>query len=252
MASGTHAASKGVRTSYGGVATLPGHSPRLRLGLTGLLWPDGATTAALMRTLASLLNLGAGAVRAARGRRSTLGRHMPWRETQQPMLAAAIRGIFQATSPAEAHQRLVEVVDKLATAAPKVARLLEAAEAELLAFYQLPSEHWSKLRSTNPLERVNREIGRRIDVVGIFPNDAALLRLAGMLLIEQTTSGSSPAATSPRSLSRWCSTPNRRLPPRRSLSSPRPEPPHDDPQLHHKLRPDCWVPGPAPDPSRRG
>jgi hypothetical protein len=225
MASGTHAASKGVRTSYGGVATLPGHSPRLRLGLTGLLWPDGATTAALMRTLASLLNLGAGAVRAARGRRSTLGRHMPWRETQQPMLAAAIRGIFQATSPAE---------------------------AELLAFYQLPSEHWSKLRSTNPLERVNREIGRRTDVVGIFPNDAALLRLAGMLLIEQTTSGSSPAATSPRSLSRWCSTPNRRLPPRRSPSSPRPEPPHDDPQLHHKLRPDCWVPGPAPDPSRRG
>ena len=54
-----------------------------------------------------------------------------------------------------------------------------------MAFYELPSEHWSKLRSTNPLERVNREIGRRTDVVGIFPNDAALLRLSGMLLIEQ-------------------------------------------------------------------
>ena len=80
MASGTHAACKGVWTSYGGVATLPGHSPRLRLGLTGPLWPDGATTAALMRTLASLLNLGAGAVRAARGRRSTLGRRTPWRD----------------------------------------------------------------------------------------------------------------------------------------------------------------------------
>ena len=62
---------------------------------------------------------------------------------------------------------------------------MEAAEAQLLAFYELPSEHWSKLPSTNPLERVNREIGRRTDVVGIFPNDAALLRLAGMLLIEQ-------------------------------------------------------------------
>jgi putative transposase len=48
---------------------------------------------------------------------------------------------------------------------------LEAAEAELLAFYQLPREHWSKLRSTNPLERVNREIGRRTDVVGIFLRD---------------------------------------------------------------------------------
>ena len=106
-------------------------------------------------------------------------------KTQQPMIAAAIRGIFQATSLAEARARLAEVVDKLATTAPKVATLLEAAEAELLAFYELPSEHWSKLRSTNPLERVNREIGRRTHVVGIFPNDAALLRLAGMLLIEQ-------------------------------------------------------------------
>jgi putative transposase len=77
------------------------------------------------------------------------------------------------------------VVDKLQAAAPKVARLLENAETELLAFYELPAEHWPKLRSTNPLERVNREIGRRTDVVGIFPNDAALLRLAGMLLLEQ-------------------------------------------------------------------
>ena len=59
---------------------------------------------------------------------------------------------------------------------------MEDAEADLLAFYAFPAEHWSKLRSTNPLERVNREIGRRSDVVGIFPNDAALLRLAGMLL----------------------------------------------------------------------
>ena len=64
-------------------------------------------------------------------------------------------------------------------------RLLEDAEADLLAFYAFPAEHWPKLRSTNPLERVNREIGRRSDVVGIFPNDAALLRLAGMLLLEQ-------------------------------------------------------------------
>jgi putative transposase len=106
-------------------------------------------------------------------------------KAQPPMIAAAIRGIFQAASLAEARQRLVEVVDRLQPVAPKVARLLEAAEAELLAFYQLPREHWSKLRSTNPLERVNREIGRRTDVVGIFPNDAALLRLAGALLIEQ-------------------------------------------------------------------
>jgi len=106
-------------------------------------------------------------------------------KTQQPLIAAAIRGIFQAANLAEARARLVEVVGRLAAAAPKIARLLEASEPDLLAFYELPREHWSKLRSTNPLERVNREIGRRTDVVGIFPNDAAVLRLAGALLIEQ-------------------------------------------------------------------
>jgi putative transposase len=105
--------------------------------------------------------------------------------TQQPLVSGAIRGIFTAGSQAEARERLGQVVDQLAVHAPRVARLLEDAEADLLAFYAFPAEHWSKLRSTNPLERVNREIGRRSDVVGIFPNDAALLRLAGMLLLEQ-------------------------------------------------------------------
>src|SRR3712207_290497 len=95
-------------------------------------------------------------------------------KTQQPMIAAAIRGIFQAASGEEARERLADVVDRLEPVAPKVARLLLDAEPDLLAFYALPREHWSKLRSTNPLERVNREIGRRTDVVGIFPNDAAL------------------------------------------------------------------------------
>jgi putative transposase len=104
--------------------------------------------------------------------------------TQQPLVSGAIRGIFTATSHAEAHARLGQVVEQLRPHAPKVARLLEDAEADLLAFYAFPAEHWPKLRSTNPLS-VNREIGRRSDVVGIFPNDAALLRLAGMLLLEQ-------------------------------------------------------------------
>jgi putative transposase len=105
--------------------------------------------------------------------------------TQQPLVSGAIRGNFTATTAAEARERLAQVVDQLRAHAPKVAALLEDAEAELLAFYAFPAEHWPKLRSTNPLERVNREIGRRSDVVGIFPNDAALLRLAGMLLLEQ-------------------------------------------------------------------
>jgi len=106
-------------------------------------------------------------------------------KAQQPMISAAIRGIFGATSGEEARERFAEVVDRLEPTAPKVAQLLEDAEADLLGFYALPREHWSKLRSTNPLERVNREIGRRTDVVGIFPNDAALIRLAGAMLIEQ-------------------------------------------------------------------
>jgi putative transposase len=105
--------------------------------------------------------------------------------SQQPMISAAIRGIFQAASGEEARERLAEVVERIEPLAPKIAQLLLDAEPDLLAFYALPREHWSKLRSTNPLERVNREIGRRTDVVGIFPNDQSLIRLAGAMLIEQ-------------------------------------------------------------------
>ena len=97
----------------------------------------------------------------------------------------AIRQIFNADTGQEARERLADVVDRLKTPAPKVAGLLEAAEEELLAFYSFPREYWTKLRSTNPLERVNKEIGRRSDVVGIFPNDQAVVRLAGALLLEQ-------------------------------------------------------------------
>jgi putative transposase len=59
------------------------------------------------------------------------------------------------------------------------------AEEDLIGFYAFPREHWTKIRSTNPLERVNKEIGRRSDVIGIFPSDQAVIRLAGALLLEQ-------------------------------------------------------------------
>jgi putative transposase len=103
----------------------------------------------------------------------------------QPMVATAIRQIFRAETATQAREHLDEVVARLTGPAPKVARLLDDASEELLAYYQFPSDHWPKLRSTNPLERVNKEIGRRSDVVGIYPNDRSLIRLAGMVLLEQ-------------------------------------------------------------------
>jgi putative transposase len=106
-------------------------------------------------------------------------------KAQQPLVATALRQIFAAQSHDEGRALLADVAARLQRAAPKVAQLLLEAEDELLAFLRFPHDHWTKLRSTNPLERVNREIGRRSDVVGIYPNDAALIRLAGALLLEQ-------------------------------------------------------------------
>jgi len=111
--------------------------------------------------------------------------HQHCRPSQRGLVSAALREIFNATSRDEARARMGQVLERLEPVVPKVCGLLEEAEEDLLAFYAFPAPHWSKLRSTNPLERVNREIGRRSDVVGIYPNDAALIRLAGSLLIEQ-------------------------------------------------------------------
>ena len=107
------------------------------------------------------------------------------RREQQPMLAALIRPIFSAADREQARERLSEAVAATEARLPKVARLLEQAEEDVLAFYAFPADHQRKIRSTNPLERVNREIGRRTDVVGIFPNDRSLLRLAACVAIEQ-------------------------------------------------------------------
>jgi putative transposase len=107
------------------------------------------------------------------------------RRDQHGLLAALIRPLFNADSPEQARDRLSEAVAALDGKLPEVATMLEQAEDDILAFYAFPTDHWRKLRSTNPLKRFNREIGRRTDVVGIFPDDQSLLRLAAMLAIEQ-------------------------------------------------------------------
>jgi putative transposase len=114
--------------------------------------------------------------------RETLG-HV--RKDQQGMVAALLRPIFNADGRDAARELVGDALERLRKPLAKVAALLEEAEEDLLGFYAFPVMHWPKLRSTNPLERVNREIGRRTDVVGIFPNDKALIRLAASVIIEQ-------------------------------------------------------------------
>ena len=114
--------------------------------------------------------------------RETLG-HV--RKDQQGMVAALLRPIFNADDRDIARELVGDALDRLRKPLPRVAALLADAEEDLLGFFSFPSMHWPKLRSTNPLERVNREIGRRTDVVGIFPNDRSLIRLAASVIIEQ-------------------------------------------------------------------
>jgi transposase-like protein len=106
-------------------------------------------------------------------------------KTAGPMVASIIRTIFAQPDPDHVYAQFDEVVRMLTRSHPKIAEMLETARTDLLAFAEFPYPHWRQIWSTNPLERVNKEIKRRTDVVGTFPNPAALLRLAGHVLIEQ-------------------------------------------------------------------
>jgi putative transposase len=100
------------------------------------------------------------------------------------MVLALIRTIWAQPDPAAVREQLDAVADKLAPGFPVVASMLREAREDVTAFAAFPFAHWKKIWSTNPLERVNKEIKRRSDVVGIFPNEAAVLRLAGAVLLE--------------------------------------------------------------------
>ena len=100
------------------------------------------------------------------------------------MVAAAIRTIFAQPSPIHVRGQLEVIAAMLGRQFPKVETMLREASDDITAFASFPVSHWKKIWSTNPLERLNKEIKRRTDVVGVFPNPAALLRLAGAVLVE--------------------------------------------------------------------
>jgi transposase-like protein len=101
------------------------------------------------------------------------------------MVSAAFRSIFALSDPKEVTARWGEVTEMLRPRFPKTAESLDDARVEVLAFCAFPAEHWRKIWSNNPLERLNKEIKRRCNVVGIFPNDTAVIRLIGAVLADQ-------------------------------------------------------------------
>jgi len=106
-------------------------------------------------------------------------------KTQQSMVAAALRQAFIQPDRAQASQRLRHVADQLRQKWPKLAAFIDDSEADVLSFMDFPEPHRGKIHSANPLERLNKEVKRRADVVGIFPNEAAIIRLIGAVLLEQ-------------------------------------------------------------------
>jgi transposase-like protein len=100
------------------------------------------------------------------------------------MVAATIRTIFAQPGPDGVRDQLGIIAGMLGRQFPKVEAMLHDAADDITAFAAFPLGHWKKIWSTNPLERLNKEIKRRTDVVGVFPNPDALLRLAGAVLVE--------------------------------------------------------------------
>ena len=115
--------------------------------------------------------------------RNLLGHAAP---KQRAAVAAMIRTIFAQDSKAEAFAQWDKVADALRDRHDKLGALMDASREDVLTYMDYPKEHWAQIASTNPLERVNKEIKRRADVVGIFPNDAAVIRLVGALMLEQS------------------------------------------------------------------
>lgn len=104
--------------------------------------------------------------------------------SHQPMAAAALQTVFAQPDAAAVRDAWDQVADHLAGMFPKTGEIMDAAKAEVLAFADFPRAHWRKIWVANPLERINKEIKRRSRVVGIFPNEAAAVRLVGAILAD--------------------------------------------------------------------
>jgi transposase-like protein len=101
------------------------------------------------------------------------------------MVAATVRTVFAQPDAASAREQWRAVADRLRARFPKAAALMDEAEPDVLAYLAFPQGHWRQVWSNNPIERLNKEVKRRTDVVGIFPNQAAVVRLVGAVLSEQ-------------------------------------------------------------------
>jgi transposase-like protein len=103
---------------------------------------------------------------------------------QHSMLAAALRQAFLQADQEAARQAWRQLANQLRPRWPKLAGLMDDSEHDVLAYMSFPVQHRTKLHSTNPLERLNKEVKRRADVVGIFPGEASITRLIGAVLLE--------------------------------------------------------------------
>lgn len=104
---------------------------------------------------------------------------------QRPAVVAMLKTIFAQETAEAAHAQWRQVADALRERFPKLAEMTDASRDDVLAYMAFPREHWPQISCTNPLERLNGEVKRRADVVGIFPNERVIMRLVGALMLEQ-------------------------------------------------------------------
>ena len=103
----------------------------------------------------------------------------------RPIVTAALRTAFDQDTLTTSKEHWAKLLDAFGPRHSKLAELMRRAEDEVLPYMSFPKEHWARIHSTNPLERLNKKIKRRTNVVGIFPDEAAVTRLVGALMLEQ-------------------------------------------------------------------